>query len=115
MNYNFLLHPRQRILVWPLLKASIYKTNFHISTSPGEVQKDGILSRLYDVEFLSALTAEDLQAHCLTKIGSRGSASKITLNLFVHWAKMTGGNTLNRPKTVSVHLETVLVWYDALI
>ena len=71
MNYNFLLHPRQRILVWPLLKASIYKTNFHISTSPEEVQKDGILSRLYDVEFLSALTAEDLQAHCLTKIGSR--------------------------------------------
>ena len=71
MNCNFLLHPRQRILVWPLLKASIYKTNFHISTSPGEVQKDGILSRLYDVEFLSALTAEDLQAHCLTKIGSR--------------------------------------------
>lgn len=26
---------------------------------------------------------------------------------------MTGGNTLNRPKTVSVHLQTVLVWYDA--
>lgn len=26
---------------------------------------------------------------------------------------MTGGNTLNRPKTVRVHLQTVLVWYDA--